>query len=121
MQERHTQERRKDQRSSTYLGGKITTARRLIAVDCIVRNTSGAGARLAVANTTLIPEQFELHIPCRNSVYRVRACWRHLDSVGVEIMSLDASDAPVPIALARRAKRLHAENADLRRRLEGLD
>jgi hypothetical protein len=121
MQERHTQERRKDQRWPTYLGGKITTARRLVAIDCIVRNTSGAGARLALPNTTLLPEQFELHIPCRNNVYRVRACWRHLDSVGIEIMSLAATDAPVPIALARRIKRLQGENADLRRQLEGLD
>jgi len=47
----------------------------------------------------------------------VRACWRTLDEVGVEILPLDASDAPIPLTLARRPKILEAENAALRRRL----
>jgi hypothetical protein len=110
-------ERRKEVRSRSYLGGQITTDRRLIAIECVVRNTSGAGARLDVPHATLLPEIFELHIPEKNSAYRVRACWRDLKEVGVEIMPLDASDAPIPLTLARRLRVLEAENAALRRRL----
>ena len=112
------QERRKEGRSPAYLGGQITTDRRLVAIDCIVRNTSGAGARLEVPNATMLPETFELHIPRKNSAYRVRARWRRLEDVGVEVEPLEQSDAPVPLALARRIRRLEAENAGLRRRLQ---
>lgn len=107
-------ERRKEERSPSYLGGQITTARRLTAIDCIVRNTSGAGARLLVPNTTQLPETFELHIPRKNNVYRVQARWRRLEDLGVEIVPFEA---PIPISLARRIRRLEEENAGLKRRL----
>jgi hypothetical protein len=114
-------ERRKEGRSPSYLGGRITTDRKLIAIDCVVRDTSGAGARLKLPNTTLLPDTFELHIPRKNSAYRVRARWRRLQDVGVEIVPLDAHDGPVPITLERRLRLLESENASLRRRLEGCD
>jgi hypothetical protein len=117
MRERPMQERRKEGRSPSYLGGQITTDRKLIAVDCIVRNTSGAGARLVVSSATLLPDTFELHIPRKNSAARVRARWRNADHVGVQVVPLAAGDSPVPLELARRIKRLEAENAGLRRRL----
>src|SRR5262252_2206358 len=96
------QERRKEGRSPAYLGGQITTDRRLIAIDCVVRNTSGAGARLVVPHATLLPDVFELHIPKKNSAYRVRTCWRGERDVGVEIMPFEEADALIPFTLARR-------------------
>jgi hypothetical protein len=113
------QERRKEARSPSYLGGQITTDRRLIAIDCVVRNTSGAGARLVVPHATLLPDVFELHIPKKNSAYRVHTRWRGAGDVGVEVMPLDATEAPIPLTLARRLKVLEAENAALRRQLAG--
>ena len=113
------QEWRKEGRSPAYLGGQITTDRRLISIECVVRNTSGAGARLIVPHATLLPDVFELHIPKKNSAYRVRTCWRGTDGVGVEIMPLDAADAPIPLTLARRLKILETENAALKRQLSG--
>jgi len=115
------QERRKEGRSPAYLGGQITTDRRLIAIDCVVRNTSGSGARLAVPHATLLPDVFELHIPKKNSAYRVRACWRGEDDVGVEIVPLAERDAPIQLTLARRLQILEAENAALRQQLRGTD
>jgi hypothetical protein len=117
VQESPMQERRKEGRSSAYLGGQITTSLRLTAIDCIVRNTSGSGARLALPNTAMLPEVFELHIPRRNSAYRVQARWRSLEDVGVEIMPFEVRDAPIPISLARRIRKLEEENVRLRRRL----
>ena len=116
-----TQERRKEGRSPSYLGGQITTDRRLISIDCVVRNTSGAGARLAVPHATLLPDVFELHIPKKNCAYRVRACWRRTDDVGVVIVPLEATEVPIPLTLARRIKILEAENAALRQQLRGTD
>jgi hypothetical protein len=119
--EQPIQERRKEGRSPSYLGGQITTDRRLISIDCVVRNTSGAGARVAVPHAALLPEFFELHIPKKNCAYRVRACWRGTDEVGVEVLPLEATDVPIPLTLARRLKILEAENAALRRQLHGTD
>jgi PilZ domain-containing protein len=113
------QERRREGRSPSYLAGQITTDRRLISIDCVVRNTSGAGARVAVPHATLLPDVFELHIPKKNCAYRVRACWRRTDDVGVEIVPLEATEAPIPLTLARRIKILEAENAALKRQLRG--
>jgi PilZ domain len=113
------QERRKEGRSPSYLAGQITTDRRLISIECVVRNTSGAGARLVVPHAALLPDVFELHIPKKNCAYRVRACWRGADDVGVEIVPLDAADAPIPLTLARRLKILETENAALKRQLRG--
>jgi hypothetical protein len=110
-------ERRKHQRSPAYMGGQITTDRRLISIDCVVRNMSGAGAKLVVPNATLLPDEFELHIAKRETASRVRARWRRERELGVEIVPLAAEQAPVPLALARRIKRLEAENAGLKRRL----
>ena len=47
-----------------------------MTIDCVVRDTSGVGARLVVPNATLLPDTFELHIPSRQSAYRVRTRWR---------------------------------------------
>jgi hypothetical protein len=115
------QERRKEGRSPSYLAGQITTDRRLISIECVVRNTSGAGARLVVPHATLLPDVFELHIPKKNCAYRVRACWRREDDLGVEVVPLADSDSPIPLAMARKLKRLEEENAGLRRKLEGVD
>jgi PilZ domain-containing protein len=111
------QERRKHQRSPAYMGGLITTDRRLIAIDCVVRNMSGAGAKLVVPNATLLPDEFELHIAKHESASRVRARWRRERELGVEVIPLAAHESPVPLALAQRIKRLEAENAGLKRRL----
>src|ERR1043166_6791235 len=111
------QERRKEARSPSYLGGQITTDRRLIAIDCVVRNTSGAGARLVVPHATLLPDAFELPLPKKNCAYRVRTCWRGAEEVGIEIMPLEEADALIPFTLARRLKILEAENAALKRQL----
>src|ERR1700741_1710433 len=111
------QERRKQQRSPAFMGGQITTDRKLIAIDCVVRNMSGAGAKLIVSNATLLPEEFELHIAKHESASWVRTRWRRERERVVEGVPLAVHAAPVPLALARRIKRLEAENAGLRRRL----
>ncbi len=115
------QERRKEGRSLSYLGGQITTERRLISIDCVVRNTSGSGARLDVPHAALLPEVFELHIPKKSCACQVRTRWRGENHVGVEIMPVAATEAPIPLTLARRLKILEAENAALRRQLHGTD
>jgi len=111
------QERRRQPRTPTYLGAQITTDRKLIAIDCVVRNMSGKGAKLLVPGTTLVPDEFVLQITSRETAYRVRPRWRGGSALGVEVLPLAPDHAPVPIAFAQRIKQLEAENAGLRRRL----
>jgi hypothetical protein len=121
MQEQATRERRKRTRSPSYLAGRITAGRGLVAMECVVRNSSDAGARLIVADHTRLPDVFRLHIPRKDRAYQVRACWRRRDHVGVEIMPFETTDAAVPLTMARRLKRLEAENAALKQQLAGTD
>jgi hypothetical protein len=85
-----------------------------------VRNTSDAGARLAVPATATIPNQFELYIPHRQTACVVRTRWRRRDEVGVEIEAAQPGAAPISLALARRVKLAEAENARLKRLLAEL-
>jgi hypothetical protein len=115
------QERRKQPRMPTYLGAQITTDHKLIAIDCVVRNMSGKGAKLLVPSTTLIPDEFVLHITSRDTAYRMRPRWRSHRALGVEVVPLTDDRAPVPLASARRMKALEAENIGLKRRLSELE
>ena len=110
-------EQRRERRTRAYLGGRIVTDPRLTAINCLVRNTSGAGARLVVASGALLPDEFDLHIPKTQAQYRVRARWRRSEELGVEVAPAPVAAAPVALELARRIKRLEAENAGLKRRL----
>ncbi len=110
-------ERRRERRTRAYLGGRIVTDRRLTAINCLIRNTSGAGAKLVVAAGALLPEEFDLYVPKSQGEYRVRARWRHSEEVGVEVAPAPAGTAPIALDLARRIKRLEAENAGLKQRL----
>jgi hypothetical protein len=114
------QERRKQQRWPAYLGGRAAFSLHSTA-DCLIRNISDGGARLAVHGDQLIPDEFELTIPQRNAVYRARARWRAFEDLGVELESpLHAGDAPVPLSLVRRLKKVEDENAGLKRRIAEL-
>jgi hypothetical protein len=113
-------ERRKQARSRVYLGCRITTDRRLTGLDCVVRNTSDMGARLAVPATAALPDRFELYIPRRQTTCVVRARWRRRDEVGVEIEPAQPNTAPVSLALARRVKLAEVENARFKRLLAEL-
>ena len=106
-------DRRKQQRWPAYLGGRIAFSKRFAAAECLVRNTSAAGAKLVIHNGGFIPDEFDLMIPHRRAEYRVRARWRSLDAIGVEFTRAQNADAPIPISLARRMKRLERENENL--------
>ncbi len=79
------QENRSELRRKSFLGGQIAFASRYATLDCILRNTSESGARLALADTRELPETFDLHVPAKGQYFHADVKWRRLDAVGVQL------------------------------------
>jgi integrase len=87
-------ERRKSVRSRTYLGGVIAFNKRRSTMNCFVRNISAAGARVALGNAAVIPDQFDLAIAQKERSYRARMVWRGANEAGVAGPKADKAPAP---------------------------
>ena len=120
-------EHRREIRQRTFLKGRILFNKGASSMDCLVRDMSASGARLALSETTTLPESFDLYIPQKEKTYRSTLAWRRADGVGITFLD-EAAPAPVPapaenpaslLMLMRRVGELEAENAALRRLLMG--
>jgi len=136
-------EHRRESRLRTFLKGRIIFNKGASTMDCLVRDLSASGARLALTETSTLPESFDLYIPQKDRTYRATLCWRRADGIGITFAD-EAAPAPVPaprpvpmpapapapaaalppadegaamLALVRRISELEAENAALRRLL----
>lgn len=125
-------EHRRESRLRTFLKGRIVFNKGASSMDCLVRDLSPSGARLALSETSTLPESFDLYIPQKDRTYRATLCWRRADGIGITFVD-EAAPAPVPVptaappapaddaaamlALVRRIGELEAENAALRRLL----
>ena len=90
------------------------------AFDCMIRNLSPTGAKLAISTLIGLPDCFGLAIPQKNATRRARVVWRRADEIGVifEDGVPKRDDAPdAEAALKRRIKALEAEVARLQNRI----
>ncbi|MGY2047261.1 PilZ domain-containing protein [Methylobacterium sp. JK268] len=117
-------ELRREVRLRTFLKGRIVFNNGNASMDCLVRDLSPTGARLALSQTAVLPDSFDLHIPAKDKIYRATLRWRRNDGVGVAFQEEPAAHphaaAPADLstaALLRRIQELEAENATLRRLL----
>ena len=113
-------EKRKSARSRTYLGGVIAFNKRTSTMSCHVRNISPAGAKVALTNAAVIPDQFELAIAQKDRLYRARMVWRGVNEAGVAFLSEYSQDVPVPLEWVKRLRESEAEKAALRQRITRL-
>jgi hypothetical protein len=115
-------DRRKEPRSPSYLGGRLTFSQQNLSADCVVRDRSEGGALLFVDGAERVPDAFDLTIAKTKAAYRVRTRWRRKDALGVEITAQHAAPVAPPDAFeAERIRRLKAENERLKRRLRELE
>jgi hypothetical protein len=135
-------ERRKQQRWPAYWAGRISFKQSGSVAECLIRNTSGDGAKLVLSGTVFVPREFDLNIPKHRADYRAKVIWRRTEEVGVAFERIDTGDVPLPasrltrpqmaqqstgslaahepltpMALLRQLKKLRQQNASLRRRL----
>lgn len=117
-------DKRKEARQRTFLKGRIIFNNGASSMDCLVRDLSSIGARLALTETATLPDTFDLFIPQKERTYRANLRWRRADGIGVAFVDETAIAAPVPVppadqgamlALIHRISELEAENAVLRR------
>jgi len=110
-------ERRRYPRGRSYYGGVIAFNARKSTIDCVVRNFSRAGAKIAMTGTVLLPDNFDLAIARKDTSFRAHLVWRNTSEAGVafetmpDIISLD---------VARKLLLRRAEVMRLRRRVSEL-
>ncbi|WP_336486775.1 PilZ domain-containing protein [Methylobacterium nigriterrae] len=130
-------ELRKEARQRVFLKGRIIFNNGASSMDCLVRDFSPSGARLALSETATLPEIFDLFVPQKDRTYRAMLRWRRSDGVGITFVDeagrRETVRAPAPPAaepgppldasvalLLRRISELETENAALRRLLSGM-
>jgi hypothetical protein len=108
-------DRRREPRQRSLLGGSITVPRRRCPMRCVVRNISANGALVVFPHASVTPAELALHIPHRRQTHSAKIVWRSDDRAGVALSPVEAD--PVPTKHAERIRLLEAENRRLRKRL----
>ncbi len=83
---KYTPEARAVPREHVCLPARITRAHGSPAIPCVIRNFSSAGANLILQGTEILPNEFDLQIPLKNTSYRVALIWRNEDGCGVRFL-----------------------------------
>jgi hypothetical protein len=112
-------ERRRYPRGKSLYGGVIAFNGRQSTVNCIVRNFTSAGAKLAMSGVVPLPDEFDLSIARKETSFRARLVWcNHLEA-GVAFIADDKSRV-VSLDAARKLQMRKAEIERLRRRVSEL-
>ena len=110
---------RRADRIRCLLRAQIIFNNRMSTVDCTIKNISETGAKLVLANTLSVPNEFELHIPQKGRSYRARMIWRDTESLGVEFVEAHTNDLSYT-SPERRLEELEKQNAELKARVKAL-
>ncbi|HRJ68031.1 MAG TPA: PilZ domain-containing protein [Beijerinckiaceae bacterium] len=77
------QDARQQARLKTYIGARIEQPYPLGTMNCIVRDLSTGGARIAFHNTASVVNRFTLVMPCKGRRVAARVVWRNFGEAGV--------------------------------------
>ncbi|CAG0953197.1 MAG: PilZ domain-containing protein [Rhizobiaceae bacterium] len=77
-------DRRSETRHRVFKGGRLSFNKGYGALECVVRNLSDRGARLALGETTAVPNVFSLEIAGEATSRSACVRWRSPSAVGVE-------------------------------------
>jgi hypothetical protein len=122
--------KRVSDRVKTFLRAQIVFNNRMTTIDCIVKNISATGARVALNESLAVPAEFEIYIPQRGCTRHARLVWRDKDSMGIDFLDVPQekpSSAPKVAPEAPnfgdvvRVRELEYENAQLKARIRRLN
>ncbi len=117
------QHNRATERIRSFLRAQIVFNNRMTTIDCIIKNYSAAGAKIALNDTLAVPSEFDIFIPAKQRNHRARLVWRDKDSIGVNFAATQAERQLMAPALDPNALRLHeleTQNAELKLRVRAL-
>lgn len=92
-----THQRRRERRRRDLKDGRIVFVNGMCALDCTIRDRSENGARLVVAQTTGIPDTFNLYEKSNETLHSAVAVWRQSGAIGVKltgVVDIQASNNP---------------------------
>lgn len=121
----NTQNMRSAERIRSFLRAQIIFNNRMSTIDCIVKNISPDGARIALNDMLAVPTEFELNIPQKNRSYQARLIWRDKNAIGVAFIEAHtapgAAPAEIPaVEIEARMRELEVQNAELKMRIRKL-
>ncbi len=114
---------RSSERIRAFLRAQIIFNNRMSTIDCIIKNISPTGARIALSDTLTVPAEFEIYIPQRGRSHHARLVWRDKDAIGVDFIDVQAAPAPgesTPSGTEARQRELEVQNAELKARVRAL-
>ena len=117
-------EARRAERVRSFLRARIIFNNQNSTIDCTIKNFSAFGAKIDLAETTTIPDAFDLEVPQKGRTFRARLSWRDQNAIGVEFVedepvTRDGTDKKVE-RLERENRMLRNSIAQLTKRLEDL-
>lgn len=80
------QERRGGDRKSVHTRAKCFIDHLNASVECVLLDVSHGGARLRIADSLVVPEEFDLLLSFEGERQRVRLRWRRKKEIGVEFI-----------------------------------
>ena len=78
-------ERRGEIRHRVLKGGSLSFNNGYGALECVVRNLSGQGAKLAFGDVLAVPPRFSLRVSGEAAAREAQVCWRGETEVGVRL------------------------------------
>jgi hypothetical protein len=116
---------RSNERIRAFLRAQIIFNNRMSTIDCIIKNISPTGARIALSDTLTVPTEFEIYIPQRGRSHHARLVWRDKDAIGVDFTDPQSAPAPAsgesaPVGTEARLRELEVQNAELKARVRQL-
>jgi hypothetical protein len=113
------EERRKAHRDRTCLCGQAAFNDQRSTADCLVRNLSRGGAKIAFSGPMTAPNEFDFTIFQKGDSRRARIVWRRETEAGVLFLPSDDGSV-VSLATAQKIRRLQSERDALARRVAQL-
>ncbi|MDX2155750.1 MAG: response regulator [Hyphomicrobiaceae bacterium] len=96
-------ERREGKRSRMLKGGVIAFSARHATIPCVVRDLSEGGARLQVAQSSAVPDTFELIVELDGLEVPCQVVWRKVSEVGVAFTGTPSHVAPKRMQVVTQA------------------
>jgi hypothetical protein len=125
----HTENMRSAERVRSFLRAQIIFNNRMSTIDCIIKNISPNGARIALSDTMALPTEFDIYIPQKGRGHHARLIWRDKESIGVEFtdaqIAAPGASAGTPVeppamGTEARLRELELQNAELKARIRAL-